>query len=107
MGVSGQAPQLMMTVPSPMGMIIMVVREKALMATGLPRVPRTMYLHIGLFSQMNDMSLDRDRAEHSRADTCSESRVHDVQCCGGKSLESHAATSRRRCRLVLPSERPL
>ena len=45
-----------MTVPSPMGMANMVVKVKALMATGLPRVPRTMYLHVGLFSQIHDMS---------------------------------------------------
>jgi hypothetical protein len=45
----------MMTVPSPMGMMSMVVTEKAVMATGLPRVPRTIHRHAGLFSQIHDM----------------------------------------------------
>ena len=45
----------MMTVSSPMGMMSMVVTEKAVMATGLPRVPRTIHRHAGLFSQIHDM----------------------------------------------------
>lgn len=53
----------MTTVPRPMGMTNMVATVKALMAAGLPRVPRTIHLHVGLFSQIHDMPEESDQVE--------------------------------------------